>query len=339
MTPKRLTREFAAPIIVSRRLELRAVYNGYGMPNLYGAIEAGGTKFVCAVGTGPHNIEIAQFPTLQPEVTIPPVIDFFRARNIARLASIGIGSFGPVDLHPASPGYGHITSTPKLGWQNFDLVGAVGSAIHVPIGFDTDVASSALGEARWGAAQHLTDFVYITIGTGIGGAAVVGGHVLHGLIHSEMGHIRIPHDRVRDPFGGICPYHADCWEGLAAGPAMKARWEKAAQDLPADHPAWALEAHYIALGLVNLVFVLSPQLIIVGGGVMQQPQMFPLVRQEFAQLINNYLLDDRVLAYLDKYIVPPVLEGRAGALGCFVLAQQAELSAKAHGSRQLPELG
>jgi fructokinase len=299
------------------------------MPNLYGAIEAGGTKFICAVGTGPHDIELAQFPTLEPDATMPPVIDFFRARQVPSLAAIGIGSFGPVDLHPTSPTYGHITSTPKPGWQNFDLAGAVRSEIHVPIGFDTDVASSALGEARWGAASQLSDFVYITVGTGIGGAAVVGGHVLHGLIHSEMGHLRIPHDTKLDPFAGICPFHGDCWEGLAAGPAMKARWDRPAQDLPVDHPAWALEAHYVALGLVNLVFTLSPQRFIIGGGVMQQPQMFPLVRKEFAQLINNYLFDDRVLAHLDTYIVPPALEGSAGALGCFVLAERAELDARA----------
>ena len=303
------------------------------MPTLYGAIEAGGTKFVCAVGTGPHDVELAHFPTLEPEVTIPPVIEFFRARNVSHLAAIGIGSFGPVDLHPASPTYGYITSTPKPGWQNFNLAGAIRSAIQVPIGFDTDVASSALGEARWGAASHLSDFVYITVGTGIGGAAVVGGHVLHGLIHSEMGHLRIPHDTKRDSFAGICPFHGDCWEGLAAGPAMKARWDRPAQDLPIDHWAWTLEAHYIALGLVNLVFTLSPQRFIIGGGVMQQPQMFPLVRKEFAELINNYLFDDRVLAHLDTYIVPPALEGRAGALGCFVLAEQAELHAGAIGAR------
>ncbi len=297
------------------------------MPNLYGAIEAGGTKFVCAAGTGPQDIETASFPTLQPRATMAPVIEFFRAHGATRLSAIGIGSFGPVDLHPQSPKFGYITSTPKPGWQNFDLAGAVRSAIDVPIGFDTDVAASALGEARWGAAQHLSDFVYVTIGTGIGGAAVVGGRVLHGLIHAEMGHLRIPHDRARDPFAGVCPYHADCWEGLAAGPAMQARWGKPAQDLPADHAAWALEAHYIALGLVNLVFTLSPQRIIIGGGVMQQPQMFPLVRHEFTSLINNYLLDERVLSHLDTFLVPPALEGRAGALGCFVLAEQAYANA------------
>ncbi len=308
------------------------------MPKIYGAIEAGGTKFVCAVGTGPHDIAMASFPTLQPDATMAPIIQFFRDYGIARLAAIGIGSFGPVDLHPASHSYGHITSTPKPGWQNFDLAGVVASAIHVPIGFDTDVASSALGEARWGAAQHLTDFVYVTIGTGIGGAAVVGGRVLHGLIHSEMGHLRIPHDRARDPYAGHCPYHTDCWEGLAAGPTIKARSDQPAEDLPADHPAWALEAHYIALGLVNLVFTLSPQRIIIGGGVMQQPHMFPLVRREFSSLVNNYLFDERFLSHLDTFLVPPALEGRAGALGCFVLAEQAEVSSRALASRQIPDL-
>ena len=290
---------------------------------LYGAIEAGGTKFVCAAGTGPGDLQAARFPTSTPAATMAPVIDFFRQLNSGRLAAIGIGSFGPIDLHKDSPDYGRITSTPKPGWQNFDLCGTVAAALGVPIGFDTDVAASALGEGRWGGARGLSDFLYLTVGTGIGGAAVVEGRVLHGLIHSEMGHVRIPHDTVRDPFAGSCPYHADCFEGLACGPAMNARWGLPAQQLPPDHEAWALEANYIALGLVNFALTLSPQRMLLGGGVMQQPHIFELVRDEFARLLNGYVQHDEVLYHLDSYIVPPSLGANAGVLGCFVLAERA----------------
>lgn len=290
---------------------------------LYGAIEAGGTKFVCATGSGPEDLRTARFPTSTPAATIAPVIDFFRQLGSGRLAAIGIGSFGPIDLHKDSPDYGRITSTPKPGWQNFDLCGTVAAALGVPIGFDTDVAASALGEGRWGGARGLSDFLYLTVGTGVGGAAVVEGRVLHGLIHPEMGHVRIPHDTVRDPFAGSCPYHADCFEGLACGPAMNARWGVPAQQLPPDHEAWALEANYIALGLVNFALTLSPQRMLLGGGVMQQPHIFELVREEFARLLNGYVQHDEVLHHLDSYIVPPSLGGDAGVLGGFVLAEQA----------------
>src|SRR5437868_12142312 len=163
---------------------------------------------------------------------------FFRERSGERLQAVGIGSFGPIDLHPLSPTFGHITSTPKPGWQNFDLVGAVRNALSVPVGFDTDVNAAALGEARWGAAQILTDFIYLTVGTGIGGGALINGQLLHGLVHAEMGHIRIPHDLERDPYAGSCPFHGDCLEGLASGPAMEARWQCAPCELPTNHPAW-----------------------------------------------------------------------------------------------------
>lgn len=290
---------------------------------LYGAIEAGGTKFVCAVGRNPDDLKIAHFPTLTPAATMAPVIDFFRQNGGHALAAIGIGSFGPIDLHKHSPKYGHITSTPKPGWQDFDLCGLVANAIGVPIGFDTDVASSALGEARWGGARGLSDFVYLTIGTGIGGAAVVEGRVLHGLIHSEMGHLRIPHDTAKDPFPGLCPYHGDCLEGLACGPAINARWGVPAQQLPPEHEAWGFEANYIASGLVNFALTLSPQRMILGGGVMQQPHIFSLIRAEFSRLLNSYIQHDELLHHLDSYIVPPALGGNAGVAGCFVLAEQA----------------
>ena len=155
---------------------------------------------------------------------------------MANCKAVGIGSFGPIDLHSTSLTFGYVTSTPKAGWQNYNLAGTVRDALGVPVGFDTDVDAAALGEARWGAAQNLTDFLYLTVGTGIGGGAIINGRVLHGLVHPEMGHIRVPHDLVQDPYPGGCPYHGDCLEGLASGPAMQARWGKAAQDLPPDHP-------------------------------------------------------------------------------------------------------
>jgi fructokinase len=273
------------------------------------------------VGSGPEDLECRVIPTGTPHATLEAVIAFFRQR--AGLRAIGIGSFGPIDLHRGSPSYGHITATPKLAWRNFDLAGAVGSALKLPVGFDTDVNAAALGEARWGAGQGIADFVYITVGTGIGGGALVSGSPLHGLQHPEMGHIRVPHDRARDPYAGICPYHGDCLEGLASGPAIEARWGTAAGNLPADHPAWELEAHYLALGLANWVSILSPSRIVLGGGVMQQPQLFPLMRRKLQEELNGYIPCPELQEGIDRYIVPAKLGDRAGVLGALVLAEAA----------------
>ena len=289
-------------------------------PSLYGGIEAGGTKFVCAVASGPDDIQAeVQFPTTTPGETIGHTIDFL-APFRAQLVAAGISSFGPIDLNPASPTYGFITSTPKPGWANTDLAGAVGRALDLPVGFDTDVNGAALGEHRWGAAQGLDTFIYLTIGTGIGGGGMVGGKLMHGLVHPEMGHIRLPHDRDVDPFEGVCPFHGDCLEGLATGPALAARWGQRGETLPADHPAWPLEAHYLALGLVNLICTLSPQRIILGGGVMKERHLFPLIRAEVQELLNGYVQAPEILDGIDDYIVPPVLGGRAGVLGAIALA-------------------
>lgn len=287
---------------------------------MFGGIEAGGTKFVCGVGNGPDDLETAQFPTTTPTETLDKVIGFF---NQHAVSAIGIASFGPVDLDITSASYGHITSTPKPGWSNTDLVGDVKRALHVPVGFDTDVNGAVLGEARWGAARGLKDAVYITIGTGIGGGAMVGGRVIHGLVHPEMGHLRVPRE-TRDSFPGNCPYHGDCFEGLASGPALEKRWGKPARELPPDHPAWPLEARYIAMGLVNLTVALSPRRFLLGGGVMQQPHLFALIREEFAALLNGYVRHRDILDGLDEYIQPPQLGGQAGVLGALVLAEKAE---------------
>ena len=290
---------------------------------VFGGIEAGGTKFVCGIGTGPDDLTTTQFPTTTPEATIAEAVGWFRERAGGRLEAVGVASFGPVDPDPDSPTFGYITSTPKAGWQNTDIAGAIRDALHVPVGFDTDVDGAALGEARWGAAQGLSDFMYLTVGTGIGGGAVANGRVLHGMLHPEMGHIRIPHDLVRDPYPGGCPFHGDCLEGLASGPAMEARWGTKASNLRADHPAWELEAHYLALALASWVCTLSPKCILLGGGVMQQSQLFDLVRNELARLLNGYVRTEQILSGLDRYVRPPLLGSHAGVLGALVLAEQA----------------
>lgn len=285
------------------------------------------------MGTGPDDVrDRTTFPTTTPEATISRALTFFR-RWAADLVAVGIGSFGPVDPDPSSPTYGHITTTPKPGWENTDILGRVEAALGVPAGFDTDVNAAALGEHRWGAAQDVDTLVYLTVGTGIGGGAMVTGELLHGLMHPEMGHIRVPHDDMRDPFEGVCPFHGDCLEGLAAGPAIEARWGQPGEALPADHPAWALEAHYLALGLVAFICTLSPQRIILGGGVMQQYQLFPMIRSEVQELLNGYIQVPAITTdAVDDYIVPPALGGDAGVLGAIALAQQAHERAKRQSS-------
>jgi fructokinase len=262
---------------------------------IFGGIEAGGTKWVCAVGSGPDDVvDSIVFPTGAPVETIARATDFLE-RN-GPLDAVGIGSFGPVDLRR-----GRIAATPKPGWQGVDLV----SAFDVPVGLDTDVNAAALGEHRWGAAVGLDTFVYVTVGTGIGGGAMVDGRLVHGLLHPEMGHMRVPHDWERDPFPGVCPYHGDCLEGLASGEAMKARGAAPLE----------LEAEYLTLGLLNVVSVLSPQRIVIGGGVMKEPGLLELIQRRVPELAAGYLeLPD---------IVAPGLGDRAGVLGALELARLA----------------
>jgi len=290
---------------------------------LYGGIEAGGTKWVCAIGTGPDDIRAeTRFPTTTPTETLSRAIEFFRAHDSEQLAAIGVGSFGPVDLNPLSSSYGYITTTPKPGWANTDVVGTLQRALGRPIGFDTDVNVALLGEQQWGAARDCDVAVYITVGTGIGGGALVGGRLVHGLIHPEMGHIRLVRDPERDPFTGICPYHSDCLEGLACGPAIKARWHASAEQLPADHPAWELEADYLGQAMATLLCILSPQRIIVGGGIMSQLHMFPRVRAATQRWLNGYLQHPHILVHPEQLIVPPALGSRAGVLGAIALAMR-----------------
>ena len=285
---------------------------------MFGAIEAGGTKFVCAAGDGPDDLVSTQIQTTTPEETVGAATAFFQPFT-GKLRALGIASFGPVDLDPASATWGHITSTPKAGWRNCDLAGPLGRALGVPVGFDTDVNGAALGEARWGAGQGLSDFLYLTVGTGIGGGAMAGGRILHGFTHPEMGHIRIPHDP-QDPYAGNCPYHGDCLEGLACGPAIRERWGLDAAQLPPWHAAWELEARYLALGIANWMFTLSPRRAILGGGVMQQAHLFPLIEKELQRILNGYI------PIPPGFLSPPLLGQRAGVLGALVLAEQAYVS-------------
>lgn len=295
------------------------------MEKVFGGIEAGGTKFVCAVGTGPDDIQAElRLPTESPEVTLSKVIDFFRLQQEhCEIEAIGVASFGPVDPDPASSTFGHITNTPKPGWANTPVGPILQDAFGIPVGFDTDVNVAALGEHSWGAAKEVDTFVYLTIGTGIGGGGMVNGKLMHGLIHPEMGHFLIPHNWDRDPFPGTCPFHGDCWEGLANGPAIEARWGQPGESLPPEHEAWSLEAHYLALGVTTIMMVMSPQLIVMGGGVMEQDHIFPLVHQEVRGILNNYIQSPTVTDGLAQYIVPPALAGRSGVLGAIALAQRA----------------
>jgi len=292
--------------------------------SLVGGIEAGGTKFVCAVGSGPDDIcAESRFPTTVPDETIARAVQFFREQQLqlGPLSALGIAAFGPIDPHPGSARFGYITSTPKPGWRDTDFAGRVSRELGLPVGFDTDVNVAALGESRWGAAQGLDTFLYLTVGTGIGGGGLVNGRMMHGLVHPEMGHVRIPHDRVEDPFPGRCPFHGDCLEGLASGPAIEARWGKPSRELPPYHPAWTLEAKYLALALVNYICTFSPQRLILGGGVMEQQQLFPLIHRQVQKLLNEYVQAPAVIDQIDEYIVPPGLGNRAGVLGAIALAQ------------------
>lgn len=281
----------------------------------FGALEAGGTKMVCAVGDESGKIlNRVSIPTETPEITMPKLLDYFQDSGIKAL---GIGCFGPVDLDPASETYGYITTTSKLAWINYDICGSFRKRLQVPIGFDTDVNGSMLGEAAWGCAKGLDTAIYVTVGTGVGVGVLAGGKLLHGMQHPEGGHILLPR-RADDPYEGKCPYHKTCLEGLAAGPAIEARWGKKAAEL-ADRPeVWELEAHYLAHAIVSYIMILSPQKIILGGGVMHQEQLMPLVRAKVKELLGGYLRT-KELEDMDSYLVLPSLHDDQGILGALKL--------------------
>lgn len=295
------------------------------MTETWGGIEAGGSHFVCAIGSDPGNLSAEiTFPTTSPEDTLAQTIDFFQTNCDSSLSGIGIGSFGPLDLHPSSPNYGHLTSTPKLGWEGTDILGSIKKAVRVPVVIDTDVNAAALAEHLWGSAIGLDSFVYVTVGTGIGGGGIMGNRPLHGLIHPEMGHMLIPHDFGKDHFSGVCPYHGNCLEGLASGPSISERWGTSPDKLPDSHPAWDLESEYLALAIVNLVHVLSPERVVLGGGVMKRHFLFPSIRSKVRRLLSDYVTAPELNEEIETYIVKPQLDSRAGVLGAIALARSAK---------------
>ncbi|WP_281364395.1 ROK family protein [Paenibacillus planticolens] len=285
-----------------------------------GAIEAGGTKFVCGIGNDSGVIEDQiSFPTERPEQTLEKVINYFTDKNVA---AIGIGSFGPINVDPNSPTYGYVTTTPKPGWANYDFLGTLKQVFDVPFGWDTDVNAAAFGEAKWGAAQGLDSCVYYTIGTGIGVGVYMEGRLVHGLVHPEGGHVLVRRHK-EDPFEGICTYHGDCFEGLAAGPAIEKRWHLKGNELPADHPAWDLEAYYIAQSISSTILMLSPKIVILGGGVMHQKQLFPMIRSYVQRNLNGYINTTALLEDINSYIVAPGLGNNAGLCGALALGVEA----------------
>jgi len=282
---------------------------------MLGGIEAGGTKFVCAVGDEKGNIvDRIQIPTTVPAETIPKVIKFFNQFDID---AIGIGSFGPIDVNLESPTYGYITSTPKTAWKDYPFVQTLKDSFAVPIGFNTDVNAAALGEATLGAAKGLDSCLYITVGTGIGAGAIVQGKLLQGLSHPEMGHILLRR-HPNDPYPGKCPYHNDCLEGLAAGPAIEERWGAKGVNLVERTEVWEMEGYYLAQALMQYILILSPKMIILGGGVMNQKPVYTAIYKYLPELIHGYVS----LPELSDYIVSPGLGDAAGITGALLLAQQ-----------------
>jgi fructokinase len=304
--------ETGGPIQKTRREEKK----------LYGGVETGGTKINCLIATGPKDIRAeTRFSTTTPQENIRQIVGFFQAHlKDAPIVALGIASFGPLDLTVDSPTYGYVTVSNKPSWEFSNIAGKVQHALQVPVAIDTDVNGAALAEYAWGAARNLENVLYITVGTGIGVGVVIAGKPLHGLIHPEGGHMLIPHDWSADPFIGVCPFHGDCLEGLACGPAIKRRWGQPAEALDAEHPAWYLEANYLGLGLHNLIMSLSPNRIVLGGGVMNQKHLFPLIRRKVQQSLSGYLHAEAIAQKIDEYIVPARLAPRSGMLGAIALA-------------------
>lgn len=286
---------------------------------LIGALEAGGTKMVCAIGNEDGTIlEQVSIPTITPEETLPKIVAYFKDKGIKAL---GVAAFGPVDVKPESETYGYILDTPKLAWKHKDLLGILKKELNVPIGLDTDVNGSCLGEMTYGCAKGLDSVIYITIGTGVGVGVSVNGKLLHGMLHPEGGHILLER-HPEDPDGGICPYHKNCLEGFASGPSIEKRWGKKAIELVDRPEVWEMESYYIAQALTDYIMILSPQKIILGGGVMHQEQLFPLIRSKVKEMVNGYI-NTKELEDMDNYIVPASLNDDQGIMGCIKLGLDA----------------
>lgn len=288
---------------------------------LYGALEAGGTKMVCAIGDENGNIlERISIPTRTPAETMGPMIDFFRGKGIRAL---GIGCFGPVDLKKGSRTYGYITSTPKLAWQNYPIVAEFEKALGVPVGFDTDVNAAALGEATWGCTRDVENSIYITVGTGVGVGVIIGGKPYHGMLHPEGGHILLARHPDDPMVGSGCPFHENCLEGLAAGPSLEKRWGIKGAGLTGRKEVWQLEAYYIGQALADYILILSPERIVLGGGVTHQEGLLALIRQETAKQLAGYIRT-AAIDHLDSYIVGVSLNDNQGVMGAVKLAMDAE---------------
>ncbi|MBD5472454.1 MAG: ROK family protein [Lachnospiraceae bacterium] len=284
-----------------------------------GALEAGGTKMVCAIGDETGKIfEQISIPTRTPEDTIPEIIDYFQK---AQIEALGIGCFGPIDPDRQSATYGYITSTPKLAWANFNIVNAFEKALNYPVGFDTDVNGSVLGEVTFGQAKGKSCVVYVTIGTGVGAGIYIEGKLLHGMLHPEAGHVMIQR-REGDNYQGKCPYHGTCLEGMAAGPAVEERWGKKAAELKDRKEVWDLEAYYIAQALTGYILTLSPEMIILGGGIMHQEQLFPMIRGYVKEMLGGYIKTEE-LENMENYIVPASLNDDQGIMGALELGKRA----------------
>jgi fructokinase len=302
------------------------------MAELYGALEGGGTKFVCAVGTGPEDVrDEIRFPTTTPEETLAQAAAFFEKHTVA---AIGLAPFGPLDLDPASPGFGSVSPTPKVGWTGANPLAWFRERFDLPIAIDLDVNAAAIGEYTWPPENRGIDsLVYFTIGTGVGAGLVLNGQIVHGLTHPEAGHFHPPHDWKADPYPGNCRFHGDCFEGLACGPAITARWGQPANTLPDDHPAWELEAGYIASAVTTTIVLVSPQRIVLGGGVMERRQLFPMIREKVRSLLNGYVASPVIAGSMEDYIVPPALGRRSAILGAMAMAKALE-AAERGGTRK-----
>ncbi len=299
------------------------------MQHLLGGIEAGGTKFVCVVGRADGEIvERARFDTRAPEATLADVVDFFRAVDARQgpLAAFGIASFGPLDLDPRSSTFGAITRTPKPQWSGVSLTQPLQAAFQRPVAIDTDVNGAAVAEARWGAGAGHRTVVYVTAGTGIGGGIAVDGHAVPGLIHPEMGHLRVPRHPYDQDFRGVCPFHGDCLEGLVSGPAVVARWGQRLDQLPPDHPAREVIGFYLGQLCAAIALMISPSVIVLGGGLTTDGTVYPLVRSAARDQLAGYLHHPRLSESFDDFIVAPGLKDSAGAMGALVLAERARLA-------------
>ena len=294
---------------------------------LYGALELGGSKTICAVGNENGQIlgqEVLETST--PEETMPKIIEFFKSKledpeADEKLSALGVASFGPVDVRENSKTYGNILNTPKIAWRNFPLVTALKEALNIPVGFDTDTNGALLGEVTWGTAKGLSDAVYIKVGIGIGMGAMCGGSLIHGMLHPEAGHIKLV-PVPGDEYAGNCPNHGQCFEGMACGPALRGRWGKLAKELREMPEVWELEAKYIAQAMTSIIYILSPQKIILGGGVMNHAELFPMVRKYVLEYINGYI-ETKELLNINSYITPASLNGNEGVVGALKLADMA----------------